>query len=106
MLNLSAESSRVAIDILRVYFALTFMFEPTAFGLPNTLRASGDNKFTMYASILSMAVFRVGFSYLFTKVFGMGIKGIWYGMYLDWICRSAFFIIRFRSGKWKQHSLV
>lgn len=106
MLNLSFESSRLAIDILRVYFALTFMFEPTAFGLPNTLRASGDNKFTMYASILSMAVFRVGFSFIFTVGFGLGIRGIWYGMYLDWIFRSLFFVLRFRSGKWKSHNLV
>lgn len=106
MLNLSPESSRLAVEILRIYFALTFMFEPTAFGLPNTLRASGDNKFTMYASILSMVVFRVGFSFLFTKVFGLGIKGIWYGMYLDWIFRSLFFVLRFRSGKWKSHHLV
>ncbi|NLC33367.1 MAG: MATE family efflux transporter [Clostridiales bacterium] len=106
MLNLSPESSRMAIDILRIYFALTFLFEPTAFGLPNTLRAAGDNKFTMYASILSMVIFRVGSSFLFTKVLGMGIMGVWYGMYLDWIFRSLLFILRFRSGKWKQHSLV
>ena len=106
MLRLPAESSRAAIDLLRVYFCLTFIFEPGAFGLPNSLRASGDNKYTMYASIFSMAVFRVGFSFLFTQVLNMGIHGIWYGMYIDWAVRTALFIRRYRSGKWERHVLV
>ena len=106
MLRLPAESSKAAIELLRVYFCLTFMFEPGAFGLPNSLRASGDNKYTMYASIFSMAVFRVGFSFLFTQVLNMGIHGIWYGMYIDWAVRTALFIRRYRSGKWERHVLV
>lgn len=106
MLRLPAESSKAAIELLRVYFCLTFIFEPGAFGLPNSLRASGDNKYTMYASIFSMAVFRVGFSFLFTQVLNMGIHGIWYGMYIDWAVRTALFIRRYRSGKWERHVLV
>ena len=106
MLRLPAESSKAAIELLRVYFCLTFMFEPGAFGLPNSLRASGDNKYTMYASIFSMAVFRVGFSFLFTQVLNMGIHGIWYGMYIDWAVRTALFIRRYRNGKWERHVLV
>ena len=106
MLRLPAESSKAAIELLRVYFCLTFIFEPSAFGLPNSLRASGDNKYTMYASIFSMAVFRVGFSFLFTQVLNMGIQGIWYGMYIDWAVRTALFIRRYRSGKWERHVLV
>lgn len=106
LLNLSAESSQVAIDLLRVYFALTFIFEPSAFGLPNTLRASGDNRYTMYAAILSMVIFRVGFTFIFTQILHLGIQGVWYGMYLDWAVRSALFIHRYKSGKWEQHALV
>ena len=106
MLRLPAESSKAAVELLRVYFCLTFIFEPGAFGLPNSLRASGDNKYTMYASIFSMAVFRVGFSFLFTQVLNMGIHGIWYGMYIDWAVRTALFIRRYRSGKWERHVLV
>lgn len=106
MLNLSEESSRVAVSLLRLYFVLTFMFEPSAFGLPNSLRAAGDNKYTMSASIFSMVVFRVGFTFLFTQVLGMGIQGVWYGMYLDWIVRSVLFALRYRSGRWEKHALV
>ena len=106
MLKLPAESSQTAIDLLRVYFCLTFVFEPGAFGLPNSLRASGDNKYTMYVSIFSMVVFRVGFSFLFTQVLNLGIHGVWYAMYIDWAVRTALFIRRYRSGKWERHILV
>lgn len=106
LLKLPPESSQVAIDLLRVYFSLTFMFEPGAFGLPNSLRAAGDNKYTMTASIFSMVVFRVGFTFLFTQVLNMGIHGVWYGMYLDWIARTMLFVFRYKSGKWEQHALV
>ena len=37
---------------------------PASFVLPNALRAANDVKFTMVVSILSMAVWRLGFSYL------------------------------------------
>lgn len=106
ILSLSADTADITANILRVYCVLTIPFEPLAFGLPNSLRASGDNKYTMYSSILSMVVFRVGFSYLFVYGFNLGIQGIWYAMYFDWVSRSIFFVLRFRSGKWKKHSLV
>jgi len=106
ILNLNADTADITAGILRLYCILTIPFEPLAFGLPNSLRASGDNKYTMYAAILSMVVFRVGFSYLFVYGFNFGIQGIWYAMYLDWVARSAFFLLRFKSGKWKKHSLV
>lgn len=106
ILSLSADTAAITANILRVYCVLTIPFEPLAFGLPNSLRASGDNKYTMYSSILSMVVFRVGFAYMFVYGFNLGIHGIWYAMYFDWVSRSIFFVLRFRSGKWKKHSLV
>ena len=33
--------------------------------------------------------------------FGMGAVGVWIAMVIDWVCRSAFFVGRFVSGKWK-----
>ena len=27
--------------------------------------------------------------------------GVWIAMIIDWVCRSAFFVGRFVSGKWK-----
>ncbi len=37
---------------------------PTAFTIPNFLRAAGDAKYTMVVSMLSMWIFRVGCSHL------------------------------------------
>lgn len=106
ILNLSQEAQELAISIMRVYCVLSALMEPTAFGLPNALRASGDNRFTMLAAISSMIVFRVGFSFLLVYVFDLGLQGVWYAMYLDWVGRSLFFVLRFRSGQWKKHRLV
>lgn len=106
ILGLSMEAGNMTVIIIRIYAVLNFVIEPLAFGLPNTLRAAGDNKSVMYSSILSMLLFRVGFSYLLVYVFHLQLYGLWYAMYVDWIVRSVFFVLRFRSGKWKQHNLV
>lgn len=106
LLNLSPEATDIAVGILMLYGPLSFLFEPTAFGLPNSLRAAGDNQYVMYGSIVSMLVFRIGFSFLLVKAFGLQLPGIWYAMYLDWIIRSLLFVRRFRSGQWKTHRLV
>lgn len=106
ILGLSKEAGDMTVVIIRIYAVLSFVIEPLAFGLPNTLRAAGDNKSVMYSSILSMLLFRVGFSYLLVYVFHLQLHGLWSAMYIDWIVRSVFFVLRFKSGKWKQHSLV
>ncbi|MBO4320581.1 MAG: MATE family efflux transporter [Treponema sp.] len=89
-----------------------------SFSLPNALRASGDATFTMIVSILSMWIFRVGMSYLSarTRLFGIidlmhwdecyGAVGTWLSMNVDWAVRSAFFIGRFISGKWKNATVI
>lgn len=106
LLNLSVEASRYAIQILTLYSLLSIAFEPLSFGLPNALRASGDNRFTMYTVLFCALVLRVGFSYLFVYAFGFDIRGIWYAMYVDWVARAVIFVLRFRSGRWKICRLV
>ena len=68
--------------------------------MSNPLRASGDVKYTMIVSIVSMWLFRVGSSYIFGVVLGLGVLGVWIGMFVDWAARSLCFVIRFVSGKW------
>ena len=72
-----------------------------SFVLPNALRAANDVKFTMIVSILSMAVWRLGFSYLLCVRMGWGAVGVWIAMIIDWVCRVTCFVLRFRSGVWK-----
>lgn len=74
--------------------------------LPNALRSGGDARYTMTVSIFSMWLFRVILSYIFVLKLNMGLTGVWFGMFIDWICRSVFFMIRFVSNKWMDHNVI
>ena len=72
----------------------------------NALRSGGDARYTMTVSIFSMWLFRVILSYIFVLKLNMGLTGVWFGMFIDWICRSVFFMIRFVSNKWMDHNVI
>ncbi len=92
--GLSAASGQAAEELIGAH-CLAMIVWPLAFTLPYTLRASFDAKFTMAVSILSMWIFRIGFAYLFVLMFGLGVMGVWYGMFIDWVFRAALFVWRF-----------
>ena len=54
----------------------------------------------MTVSMISMWVFRIACSYLFVRAFDMGVYGVWAAMYVDWVCRTVLYVLRFRSRKW------
>ena len=37
---------------------------------------------------------------------GLGVLGIWLGMFGDWIVKGVIFILRYRSRKWQKFRLV
>ena len=100
--NLSDEAARYTNDIILYHAACVVTIWPFSFTLPNTLRAAADVKITMVLSIISMWVFRFGFSYLLTMVFHMGIFGVWVAMTIDWLVRGIFFFCRYKSGRWQK----
>ena len=100
--NLSDEAAQYANDIILYHAACVVTIWPLSFTLPNTLRAAADVKVTMVLSIISMWVFRFGFSYMLTMVFHMGIFGVWVAMTIDWLVRGIFFVCRYRSGRWQK----
>lgn len=106
LFNLSEASTTLAIQILRIMYVMSTLLWPIAFTLPQVLRASGDVKFTMTVSIISMWTFRVGLSYIFGKILGLGLHGIWFAMYVDWVCRSTCFVTRFLKGTWKTKRVI
>lgn len=61
---------------------------------------------TNVVSSVSMWLFRVILSYFFVLKLHMGLTGVWFGMFIDWICRDIFFTVRFISGKWMNHKLI
>ena len=106
LFQLSDIATKTAIEVIRIYAVANFLIWPLSFSLPTALRASGDARFTMATSITSMWLFRIGFSYLFAVVMDLGLHGVWFGMYVDWIFRSTVFIIRFVRGKWKKVRVI
>lgn len=104
--NLSPEAVGIAEEVLRCFSLFTVFFWPMSFSLPNALRAAGDAKFTMYVSVLSMWICRVGLSYLFVLGLQMGVLGVWLAMCLDWVVRSACFLTRFLRGRWRSKTVI
>ena len=98
---LSGATMQLAILLVQIHAGFAILLWPASFVLPNALRAANDVKFTMVVSILSMACWRLGFSYLLCVRMGWGAVGVWVAMVIDWTCRVTCFVLRFRSGAWK-----
>ncbi|MCL2592832.1 MAG: MATE family efflux transporter [Defluviitaleaceae bacterium] len=104
--NLSPEAGGIATNIVRMYSISAIFIWPLSFTLPNAFRASGDAKFPMTVSMLTMIFVRVGMSFFMVYVVGLGVFGVWVAMIIDWGVRSIFFVIRWQSGKWQKKALV
>ena len=104
--NLSAEATSMCITVVHWFNLFSIFFWAGSFTLPNALRSGGDAKFTMTVSIFSMWLFRVILSYFFVLQLNMGLTGVWFGMFIDWIFRGALFLARFISGKWAEHKVI
>ena len=98
---LSGETMALATLLVQIHAGSGLFLWPASFVLPNALRAANDVKFTMVVSVLSMAIWRLGFSYLIGVHMGLGAIGVWIAMVVDWVCRVVCFVLRFRSGVWK-----
>ena len=101
--NLTEETLELAAILVILHDGFAMIFWPTAFVLPNALRAAQDVRFTMVVSIFSMIAFRIFFSWVIGVRFGMGIIGVWIAMIIDWVFRGGLFIWRVRSGRWLTH---
>ena len=104
--SLSAEALAMCVTVVRWFSVFSVFFWAGSFTLPNALRSGGDAKFTMLVSIVSMWTFRVVLSYFFVLHLHMGLTGVWFGMFIDWICRCLCFGIRFIRGKWMEHEVI
>lgn len=106
MYNLSAETTKVTMELLIYHAICCCTIWPIGFTLPNALRAANDVKFTMVIAILSMWIFRIGFSYILGYYFEIGVLGVWIAMTIDWLARAISFAIRFYGGKWKKYAVM
>ena len=99
--NVSEEANGYARQIIWLHGMVGAVFWPSAFTLPQALRAAGDTRFTMVASTVSMWTLRVGFGILLGRFWGFGVVGIWIAMFIDWGLRSILFLIRFKGHRWE-----
>ena len=91
--SVSAEAAELARILIIIHNGFAVLLWTPAFVLPNAMKATGDAKFVMVVSMISMFVFRV----LLSSVLGMGAVGVWCAMVVDWVCRIVCFWIRWKK---------
>ena len=89
-----------------IHDGMAMFMWPTAFTMPNAMRAAGDVKYCMFISIFSMVVFRILLSIVFGIWMGWGAIGVWLAMIVDWTFRVIFFVWRFASRKWLEYKVI
>lgn len=109
--SLSDETIELTIKIMLFHAAVAAVLWPPSFSLPHVFRAASDVKFPTMISSVSMWVFRVGGSYILAldqiHLFGLsipgaglGIMGVWFAMFADWVFRAIIYGIRYLSNRW------
>ena len=104
--NIDPEASRLAHDFEWLHGISTVVLWLPAFMTPTFLRSAGDSTFTMIVSVCSMWIGRVLGGYILATYFGLGLMGVWIAhTIVDWITRSAFFAVRYKSNKWEAKAI-
>ena len=104
--DLAPETKRLILIIVAIHNLFSALVQPFSGPLSSGLRAAGDVKFTMWASIFATVVCRTFLSFLLAKWLGMGVIGIALAMVLDWCIKAVLDIVRFQSGKWKAYKII
>lgn len=104
--NLPQETINLVILLCIIHNSLNALLCPTAFALSTGLRAAGDVKYTMFASIFSTVFWRVFLSIVFGIWLDLGVVGIALAMVGDWSIKSVLIVKRYLSGKWKEYRIV
>lgn len=72
----------------------------------SALKASGDALFTTIIAAVFMFLCAVGGTWFFGIYHGMMVTGAYIGLSLDECCRAFCMLMRWKSGKWRDKSLV
>jgi len=98
---------QIALNCLYLCLSFQIVTYPLSFTTPAILKATSDVRYVMFAAIGSMIIMRVGVCFILTTdmlPFRMGAMGFWIAMCADWVARSALFMGRLLSGRWKKSS--
>ncbi len=91
--------------MLTIAMSITVLMQITQFIYTGCLRGAGDNRFTAFISLISVAIVRPLASYLFCYTFDLGLTGLWIGLIIDQTVRMLFASLRFKQGKWTKIKL-
>lgn len=104
--NLSSRATSYVWQIIILHGIMMTLIWPYGYMLPVVFRSSGDAKFPMIVSIISMVICRILFSYILAVIFNMGMMGTWYAMFLDWIVKAIIYTYHYIKGKWMNYQVV
>lgn len=104
--SLSDDTKKLVILLVVIHSVFNVILCPVAFSLSNGLRAAGDIRFTMYASVFATVVCRVIFSIAFGVWMNLGVIGICLAMVGDWMVKAALIQVRYRSRKWTRFQVI
>ena len=104
--SLSDDTKKLVILLVVIHSVFNVILCPVAFSLSNGLRAAGDIRFTMYASVFATVVCRVIFSIAFGVWMNLGVIGICLAMVGDWMVKAALIRVRYRSRKWTRFQVI
>ncbi len=103
--GMEPKAAQMCFELVAVMTVIKPLVWVGAFGLPYGLRAAGDVKFSMIASVSIMWGCRVALGIFLVKVFHFGLVAVWIGMFADWIVRAVVFTARFVNGKWLYYKM-
>lgn len=104
--NLSVETVQLVIILCLLHNIFNALLHPSGFVLANALRAAGDVRYTMYTSIFATVIVRVILSVIFGVWLNLGVIGVAIAMCCDWFVRVVLIVLRYKSGKWKEFSVI
>lgn len=104
--NLSSRATSYVWQIIILHGIMMTLIWPYGYMLPVIFRSSGDAKFPMIVSIISMVICRILFSYILAVIFNLGMMGTWYAMFLDWIVKAIIYTYHYIKGKWMNYQVV
>ncbi len=69
--------------------------------LSGALRGAGDTRGPLLVTTLGIWCIRLPLAFVLVRMTSLGLVAAWITMIVDQLVRSTFFLIRFRSGRWK-----
>lgn len=106
MMAFTAETAIIETGMLLVIIiGFICFFQTSQVVFMGCLRGAGDTRFSALVSLVSVAIIRPLFAWLFCYPLGLGLVGAWLSMSIDQIIRLALGVARFSGGKWTKLKL-